>query len=214
MSIRNNLGFFSLQEEIPNSISHAIGAILSGIGLVFLILLAKSQGTVWHVVSFSIFGAALVLLYSFSSLYHGVQNIALKRILRRIDQSAVFVLIAGSYTPFLLNNLRGPWGWSLFGVIWGLAIFGIISRFFAGETVKKGGLLIYLGMGWLLIIALKPMLEMVPSNSLLWLAAGGLAYSVGVVFYIWEKMPYSHTVWHLFVLLGSVSHYFAVINLV
>jgi hemolysin III len=143
-----------------------------------------------------------------------VQHKRIKPLLRKVDQGAVFLLIAGSYTPFLLTNLRGPWGWSLFGVIWGLAVFGIISRFISGGTVEKASLAVYVLMGWLVLVAIKPLITSVPVPALIWLVVGGVAYTLGVIFYSWEKLPYGHAVWHLFVIGGSVCHFFAVLNTV
>ncbi len=212
MSRRDTNGFFTIREEIVNSVTHGIGVGLSIAALVALVMAAVRGGTAWHVVSFTIFGSMLVLLYLASTLYHGIQVPRVKAILRKIDQGAVFLLIAGSYTPFLLTNLRGPWGWSLFGVIWALALYGIVTRFLRGGTVEKGSLAVYVLMGWIVIVALKPLINNVPVPSLIWLVIGGLAYTIGVIFYSWDRLPYGHAVWHLFVLGGSVSHFFAVLN--
>ena len=212
MSQRDENGFFTLREEIVNSVTHGIGAALSVAALVVLIVTASRNGSAWHVVSFTIFGSMLVLLYLASTVYHGIQVPSVKQVLRKIDQGAVYLLIAGSYTPFLLTNLRGPWGWSLFGVIWALAIYGIVSRFIRGGTVKGGGLMVYLLMGWLVVVAIKPLMAALPTTSLLWLGIGGLAYSIGVIFYAWERLPYGHAIWHLFVIGGSVSHFIAVMT--
>jgi len=213
MTIRDESGFFTGRDELWHAVTHGIGTILSIGALVVLIVASVSKGDAWHVVSFSIFGATLILLYLASTLYHAMQLRSVKRVLRTIDQSAVYVLIAGSYTPFLLTDLRGPWGWSLLGVVWALAIFGVVTRFRSRNTVKKGALFIYLGMGWLMIVAIKPLITSVPTPSLLWLAAGGLAYTLGTIFYSWEKLPYNHVIWHVFVIAGSFSHFFAVLNL-
>lgn len=213
MSPRNEAGYFTGKEELWNAVTHGLGTLLSVAALVLLIVASVARGDTWHVVSFSIFGSTLILLYLVSTLYHAMQVTPVKQVLRTIDQSAVFVLIAGSYTPFLLTNLRGPWGWSLLGVVWGLAIIGVITRFRSGETVKKGALFIYLGMGWLVIVAIKPMFTHVPSLSLIWLALGGIAYTLGTLFYSRENLPYAHVVWHVFVIAGSLSHFFAVLNL-
>ncbi len=213
MSIRDEAGFFTGREELWNAVTHGLGTILSIVALVILILASASKGDAWHVVSFSIFGATLILLYLASTVYHAMQLKHVKRVLQTIDQSAVFVLIAGSYTPFLLTSLRGPWGWSLFGVVWALAIFGIVTRFRSRDTVKRGALLIYLAMGWLMIVAIKPLINSVPTPSLIWLALGGIAYTLGTLFFAWEKLPYAHVIWHVFVVAGSFSHFFAVLNL-
>ncbi len=197
-------------EELANTITHAIGVGFSITGLVLLVVRAALYGTAWHVVSFSIFGASLILLYLASTLYHGFRSPRIKEIFRIFDHSAIYLLIAGSYTPFLLVTLRGPWGWSLFGTIWGLAIIGITFKLIFGPKYDILSTIFYLLMGWVVIIAIKPLLAALPLAGLAWLAAGGLAYSLGVIFYAWEKLPYHHAIWHGFVLAGSLFHFFAV----
>ena len=198
-------------EEVANSVTHGIGVLLSIAGLVLMVVFAARYGDAWHVVSSSIFGAALIFLYSASTLYHAVPSFHAKSVLQIFDHSAIFLLIAGTYTPFLLVNLRGGWGWSLFGVVWGLALAGIVFQVFFVDRFRLAQTLIYLGMGWLVVVAVKPLLAGVPRPGLLWLLAGGLSYTVGAVFYLWKKLPYHHAVWHLFVLAGSVCHYFAIL---
>ncbi len=197
-------------EELANALTHGLGLALSIAGLAVLVTLAAWRGDVWGVTSTAIFGATLVVLYTSSTLYHSMRGAPVKRLLRKFDHAAIFLLIAGTYTPFLLVNLRGPWGWSLLGVIWGLAVAGVVLKFWLAGRFKLGSTLLYLGMGWLIVIALRPMLRTVPENALWLLLAGGLCYSVGTVFYLWKKLPYHHAVWHLFVLGGSVCHFFAV----
>lgn len=203
--------FYSLHEEIANSIIHGIGAGLSIAGLTILVVLGALYGNVWHIVSFSIYGSALILLYLASTLYHSFQKPKIKLVFRILDHTAIFVLIAGTYTPFMLVNLRGSWGWSLLGIIWGLAIMGIIFKLFFTERFERLSLLIYLLMGWLCLIAARQMLVEIPTGGLLWLISGGLLYTLGVLFYRWKNLPYSHAIWHLFVLGGSICHYFSIL---
>lgn len=203
--------FYSLHEEIANSIIHGIGAGLSIAGLTILVVLGALYGNVWHIVSFSIYGSALILLYLASTLYHSFKKQKIKRVFRILDHAAIFVLIAGTYTPFMLVNLRGPWGWSLLGIIWGLAIMGVIFKLFFTERFERLSLLIYLLMGWLCLIAARQMLVEIPTGGLLWLISGGLLYTLGVLFYRWKNLPYSHAIWHLFVLGGSICHYFSIL---
>ena len=199
------------REELINSITHGVGLALSVAGLVVLVTLAALKGTAWHIVGCSVYGATLVLLYSASTLYHSMRSPRLKRFFRIIDHASIYLLIAGTYTPFTLVNLRGGWGWTLFGLVWGLAALGILFKIFFVGRFPIASTAVYLLMGWLVVIAIKPLLTLVPSGGLLWLLAGGLAYSAGVVFFAWEKMPYNHAVWHVFVLTGSICHYFAVL---
>jgi len=202
---------YTFGEELANSITHGIGALLSVAGLVVLVILAVMHGTVWHVVSCSIYGASLIALYSASTLYHSFPQPHIKRILRIFDHASIYFLIAGTYTPFMLVNLRGPWGWTLFGLIWGLALCGVIFKIFFTGRFPKLSTVIYVLMGWLAVIAVKPMIELIPLGGLLLIAAGGIAYTSGVIFYVMHRMVYHHAVWHLFVLAGSALHFFAVL---
>ncbi|MBA3987912.1 PAQR family membrane homeostasis protein TrhA [Aliidiomarina maris] len=202
---------YSLGEEIANSVSHGIGALLSMVGLGFLIWLSVQYGDVWHVVSTAIYGTSLVLLYSASTLYHAIPHPKAKRVFQLLDHSMIFVLIAGTYTPFALVSLRGPWGWTLFGVVWGIAIAGIILETVKKERIKWLSLSLYLGLGWMAIVVIKPMIDSVPSVGLLFLLAGGLSYSLGVVFYVRKQMLYHHAIWHMFVMAGSALHFCAVL---
>ncbi len=198
-------------EEIFNSVTHGIGTLLSVAALVTLIVFAVMKGSAWHVVSYSIFGSTLVLLYLASTLYHSFTGEKVKNLFARFDHAAIFLLIAGTYTPFLLTSLRGTLGWVMFGIIWGLAIVGIVIRSIYLTRFKKLMVALYLGMGWLMIIAVGPMIENLPKLSLIFLLLGGIFYSVGVVFYMWSTLKYGHGIWHLFVLAGSIMHYFAVL---
>jgi hemolysin III len=205
---------YSPAEECANALTHGFGLALSLAALVLLVVFASLRGDVWHITTSAIFGAALVALYSSSTLYHCVRREALKLRLRKLDHSAIFVLIAGTYTPFLLVNLRGPWGWSLFGVIWALALAGIVMKTRFTGRFPVASTLIYVVMGWLIIIAVVPMLRTIPRGGLSLLLAGGLCYTGGTVFYLWRKLPFHHAVWHVFVLAGSVCHFFAVFSYV
>jgi len=198
-------------EELANAITHGVGLALSLAGFVVLLVLAAMRGGPRHIVSCAIYGATLVCLYAASTLYHGIPSPRLKRALRIFDHCAIYLLIAGTYTPFLLVNLRGGWGWSLLGIVWGLAMAGIIFKFRFVDHFPFLSTTVYLLMGWLAVIALKPLLAAVPPSGLLWLLAGGLLYTLGVIFYAWKKLPYNHVIWHLFVLAGSTCHYVAVL---
>ena len=212
--MRKQTANYSVAEELANSISHGIGTLLSIAGLVILIVSAVLHGTAWHVVSFSIFGSTMILLYLASTLYHSLPRPDWKTVLKKMDHAAIYLLIAGSYTPFMLVSLRGPWGWSLFGVIWGLAIAGVILKMFFVHSFPKLSTIIYICMGWLCVIAFKQMLMNVPQTSLVLLLAGGIAYTVGAIFYAWKRLPFNHAIWHLFVLAGSGFHYFSILNII
>jgi len=200
---------FSLGEQIANAITHGIGFGLSIAALVILIVQAAHHGTAWHVVSYTIFGSTLIMLYLASTLHHSIPTNG--QVFFRIDQAAIFLLIAGTYTPFTLITLRGPLGWTLFGIIWGLAIFGVVFKSVFGTKYEKVALVTYLLMGWLFIVALKPFIASASTPTLLALLIGGLCYTVGVGFYLWHKLKYNHLIWHLFVLAGSIAHFFAVL---
>jgi hemolysin III len=201
---------YSDREELANRATHAVGAALSVAGLVLLVVFATWRGNAWHVVSTGIFGIALVLLYTASTLYHSFRSARLKAILQKFDHAAIFLLIAGSYTPFLLVTLRGPWGWSLFGVVWGLALIGVTLKFWFAGRFRLASTLIYLGMGWLVIVAIKPLVAALPLGGLRLLIAGGLCYTGGAAFYLWKRLPYQHAIWHLCVMAGSACHWAAV----
>lgn len=202
---------YSVGEEIANSITHGVGALLSIGGLAVLVGFASLRGDAWHIASCSIFGTTLILLYVASTLYHSIPMPDVKVILRMIDHSAIYLLIAGTYTPFLLVNLRGPWGWSLLATIWGIAIVGILLKTTSFGRLPGVSLTLYLAMSWLIIIAIKPMLAVLDRGGLELLLLGGLTYTAGIIFYCWEKLPYSHAIWHLFVLAGSCFHFFAIL---
>jgi hemolysin III len=198
-------------DELANSVTHGIGLGLSIAGFAALLVLAILRGGAWQIVSCAIYGVTLICLYVSSTLYHALPSRRVKRIFRIFDHSAIFLLIAGTYTPFLLVNLRGAWGWSLFGIVWSLAAAGIVFKtwFVDRHPVLSTG--VYVLMGWLALIAVKPLFHAVPTAGLIWLLAGGLMYTVGVVFYASERIPYNHVIWHLFVMAGSICHYVAVV---
>ncbi len=205
---------YTPREELANVITHGVGVVLSVAGWALLVTLAALRGDGWHVVSGAVFGATLVLLYTTSTLYHACRDADTKRLLRKFDHAGIFLLIAGTYTPFLLVSLRGPWGWSLFGVVWGLGLAGVGLKFWLAGRFRVVSTLIYLGMGWLVVLAARPMLEAVPPVGLWLLLAGGLSYTGGAVFYLWRRLPYHHAVWHVFVLAGSICHWAVVFGYV
>lgn len=194
-----------------NSISHLIGAALALAALVVLVVFASLQGDPWKVVSFSIYGATLFLLYTLSTLYHSLRGQA-KRVFQKLDHAAIYLLIAGSYTPFTLVTLRGAWGWTIFGVVWGLAVLGIVIDSLHRNGPRVYQIIIYLCMGWLVLIALYPLIQKLPLAGLIWLVIGGLCYTGGMLFYALDtKLNHFHGIWHLFVLAGSVCHFCAIL---
>ncbi|HSJ14701.1 MAG TPA: hemolysin III family protein [Longimicrobiales bacterium] len=199
-----------VHEERWNTLTHALGIAASALGGTALIVIATLSGNPWQIVATSLFTASLLLLYTASTLYHAVSSPAAKLRLRVLDHCAIYVLIAGTYTPFLLGGLRGPWGWSLFGVIWGLALAGVVFKLFFTGRLHRLSTLIYIAMGWLVLIAAGPLLRTLGGVTIAWLAAGGIVYTAGTAFYHRERMPYAHAIWHLFVLAGSTAHGIAV----
>lgn len=197
-------------EERANTLTHAVGIVLSVAGLVALVVDSARQGDAWLVTSTAIFGTTLILLYTASTLYHGFRSIRAKRILQRLDHAAIFLLIAGTYTPFVLVTLRGPWGWSLFGVVWGLATVGVTLKCWFTGRFRFASTMIYLVMGWLVLIALKPLLAVLPTAGFAWLLAGGACYTFGTIFYLWRKLPYHHAIWHVWVLAGSICQWISI----
>jgi hemolysin III len=201
----------SLGEEIANSVTHGVAALASVAALPLLVAVAVVRGDPWRVAGGVIFGATLVLLYTASTLYHALTHSGAKRVFRVLDHSAIYLLIAGTYTPFALGALRGPWGWALFGTVWILAALGIIAKATLGFRYPRLSATVYVVMGWLAIIAFRPLLAHVGWAGMIWLGAGGLCYTAGVIFFAWERLRYGHMVWHLFVAAGSVCHFFAVL---
>jgi len=210
LTARTSDSRYTTGEEIANSITHGLGAGLAIAGLVLLVYYSAIYGTAWHIVSCAIYGTTLVLLYTVSTLYHSIPSPKFKSVMRILDHSAIFLLIAGTYTPFMLVSLRGPWGWSLFGVIWGTAILGILFQTALQKSWVALTVALYILMGWAVIIAVKPLLNVMPTEGFLLLLYGGVAYTLGTAFYIWKQMRFHHAIWHLFVLAGSVFHFFAV----
>jgi hemolysin III len=201
----------SLGEEIANSVTHGVAALASVAALPILLVVAISRRDPWQVVGGAIFGATLVMLYLASTLYHALPHPRAKRVFRVLDHSAIYLLIAGTYTPFALGALRGPWGWALLGAVWTLAALGITAKATLGFRFPRLSTAVYVAMGWLALIAVQPLLARVGVAGLMWLLAGGLCYTAGVVFFAWERLRYGHMVWHLFVAAGSVCHFFAVL---
>ena len=207
---KKEVTFYDPKEEKLNIITHALGLLLSIVALVLLVVNASKYGTIWHIVSFSIYGASLIVLYSASTFYHYVQNPKLRYKLNIFDHSAIYVLIAGTYTPFTLVVLKGWVGWTIFGVAWGLAIAGIIFKIFFIGKYDKLSTAAYVLMGWLIVFAIKPLISNLPFEGLMWLLGGGIFYTIGAVLYSFEKIKYNHAIFHIFVLLGSFSHFMAV----
>ena len=205
--------FYTFREELANSVTHGIGAALAFVGLAVLLILAAFYGNTWHVASFSIYGASLIILYSASTLYHSVQHPRAKRLFRTLDHASIYLLIAGTYTPFLLIGVRGTLGWSLLAIIWLMALAGIIWKIFFLGRFEVMATIMYIFMGWMGVLAFRQMLVNIPPLGVKMLFAGGLIYTFGVIFYAWEKLPYNHAIWHLFVLGGSICHFFAVATL-
>ena len=203
----------TLGEEIASSVTHGVGLAASIVALPLLIIAAARQGDGWRITSAAIFGASLVLLYTASTLYHALPRSRAKEVFRVIDHAAIYVLIAGTYTPFLLGPLRGPWGWSLLALVWGLAAAGIVVKSTLGFRWARLSTAVYLLMGWIGIVAARPLLEHISLAGIAWILAGGIAYTAGVLFFVWdERIRYGHAIWHLFVATGSVCHVVAVLG--
>ena len=203
---------YSVSEECWQAGVHGLGILLSISALVILVVLSAMYNNAWAVVSSTIFGASLIWMYSASTLYHAIFNTSAKKVLKKIDHIAIYYLIAGSYTPFLLTTLRGPVGWTMFGIIWALAVTGTVLKILlppSGTKVWSIGL--YLGMGWLVVVACDRLVRNLSPTALWFLALGGVLYTLGIIFYVWKSKPYTHVIWHTFVLAGSVMHFFAVL---
>ena len=198
------------KEELWNAITHGIGAVLSIPALVFLILKGVREGTAMHVVSYTIFGASMLLLFLMSTLLHSMP-VKVKKVFSILDHSAIYILIAGTYTPFLLISIQGALGWTLFGIVWGLAIAGILFKVFFIHRYEFVSLIFYILMGWLIVIAIKPLIQSLTMPGFLLMLSGGLFYTIGSIFYAWRKLPYNHSIWHLFVIAGSACMYFCVL---
>ena len=203
---------YTLGEEIFNSVSHGMGSLLAIAGTVVLITLSAIYSDEWAVVSSCIYGGSLIILYTMSTLYHAISHPKAKAFFRIMDHNTIFFLIAGTYTPYTLVPLRGTVGWILFGVVWGAAVVGIILNSIDLERFKKISLVCYVLMGWVIIFAIKPMMENMSSVSLILLLLGGIFYTVGIIFYVIKKIKYFHSIWHLFTVAGSVLHYFSILT--
>ena len=206
----SNQTSYTVKEERLNVLSHFIGLVLSVIALILLLIKSISTGDIWTIVSFSIYGLSLVILYLASTLYHRAKTPSTRRRLNVFDHAAIYILIAGTYTPYTLVSLHGKIGWIFFGIIWGIALWGVLFKLFFTGKFNKLSTLLYVLMGWIVIFVSKPLLENLSTPGLVWLAIGGLFYTIGAVLYIREKMRYNHAIFHIFVLLGSISHFISI----
>src|SRR5947207_12739323 len=200
----------SLIEELANGITHGIGLALSVVGFIALVILSILRGSAWHIAGCTTFGITLVLLYAASTMYHSFHTPRLKRVLKILDHTAIYLLIAGTYTPFTLVNLRGTWGWILFVLVWALCVFGIVWNLFHADGLRIVSIAVYLAMGWLVLIAVRPLFAAVPISGIVWLVAGGLFYTLGVLFFALKCIPYNDPIWHVFVMARTICHYVAV----
>ena len=205
-----NTHIYTRREEVANAITHGIGTVLSVAALVVLIVFASLKGTSWHVVSFTIYGVTMLILYVNSTLVHSFREGKVKDLFEFFDHSSIYLYIAGSYTPFMLVAIRGPLGWTLFGIVWGFAIVGCLFKAFFVKKFLFMSTIFYILMGWMIVIAWNPLTEVVPSGGMTLLALGGIMYTLGTVFYVWRGFPYHHAIWHLFVLAGSILHFLSV----
>lgn len=201
---------FGVTEELANSLTHGAGLLLGIAALVLMVVFAAKKGSAIHVVACAVYGATLVLLYLASTLYHALPPGRAKRVFGILDHAAIFLLIAGTYTPFTLVTLRGGWGWGLFGAIWSLAIAGVVLEVVTRGRARRLQLLLYLVMGWAVLLAARPLLEGLERSGFVLLLLGGISYSLGVIFFVWRSLPFHHAVWHVFVLGGSICHFFVV----
>ncbi|AZS16142.1 PAQR family membrane homeostasis protein TrhA [Paenibacillus lutimineralis] len=206
-----NTHTYPRREEVANAITHGIGAMLSLAGLVLLIVFSSLKGTAWHIVSFTIYGVSMLLLYVCSTLVHSFKEGKVKDLFEFFDHSSIYLFIAGTYTPLLLIAVRGPLGWSLFGIVWGIALLGVLFKAFFVKRFLFMSTIFYLIMGWLIIIAWGPLTAAIPQPGIVLIVTGGILYTLGTIFYVWRIFPYHHAIWHLFVLAGSVTHFFAIL---
>ena len=200
-------------EEVLNAVTHGVGAALAAAALTGMLVYYAGDG-VWHLTSCLVYGISLVLLYLASTLYHSFRNLRVKAVFKAIDHAAIYVLIAGNYTPFALIPLHGSLGWTICGIVWGLAAVGIVLQIFAAQRFRIVRTLCYLGMGWFAVVMIQPLLATMPEAAIWWLVAGGLCYTVGAVFYLARRLPYSHVIWHVFVMAGSALHFYSVFHYV
>jgi len=206
-----NSNGYTISEEIANSITHAIGIALGIVAVVLFSVFATKQHNAWKAVSGILFGGSIIVLYLSSTLYHSIQIERLRRFFKTLDHSSIYLLIAGTYTPFCLVTIHGGWGWSIFGVIWGLAITGLIFKLFFVYRFNTLSTFLYVAMGWIAVIAIKPIVNNLSLPGIEWLFAGGLFYTFGIIFYLADNRRFNHAIWHLFVLAGTLCHFFAVL---
>lgn len=209
--MEGNLKFYTKGEEIANAVTHGIGAGLSVAALVLLIVFAENRGDKWYVLSYTIYGVSLLLLYLGSTLYHSIANVKAKKLFRIFDHASIYILIAGTYTPFTLTVLRPTVGWIIFSIVWILAVAGIIMKVLFIGKFNVLSTIIYIGMGWIIIFAMKYLMALLPVNGIILLFAGGIIYTAGAVLYLFDKVPYNHAVWHVFVMGGSLCHFFCIL---
>lgn len=202
---------YTFGEEFANSLTHAFGIVLSIVGLIVLVVSASTFGGAREIASCAVYGVALVTVYTTSTLYHGAAARKTKRFLRTLDHLAIFLLIAGTYTPFVLIALRGAWGWSLFGIVWTLAAIGTVFELTGLHRLRGVMIALYVGMGWVGIVAIRPLMAALPMPGLLLVLSGGVSYTLGVIFYVWRSLRFHHAVWHLFVIGGSVLQFLSVL---
>lgn len=202
---------YSKKEENFNAVTHGLGIALSVAGLATLVTMAAIHGDAWKIIVSIVYGLSMITLYSASTLYHSFKNPIIRKRLNMFDHISIYYLIAGTYTPFVLVNIRGAWGWTIFGIVWGCAIAGTVLKLIYGDRFRKVSTILYLCMGWMIVVAAKPLVVNTDLGGLILLATGGLLYSSGVVFYKWKTLPFNHGIWHLFVLGGTVCHFFAVL---
>ena len=201
---------YPLGDILANAITHGVGALLAIAGAVYLIAVSTG-GSAWLVVSCSVFAATLVLVYICSTLYHSLVRTRARHVFHILDHSSIYLLIAGTYTPFTLVSLRGPVGWTLFGVVWSLAVAGVVFKSFAVDRFEVASAVVYLAQGWFVVVAVVPLIHAIGWHGVMWLGAGGIAYTLGIVFFAYDRLRYFHALWHLFVLAGSICHYFGIL---
>ena len=198
-------------EESVNALTHGLGLLLSIAGLSLLVTMASFTGNPWYIVGSAIFGFTLVLVYAGSTLYHASRSTRQKRVWKTVDESLIYLLIAGTYTPFVLGPLNSPWGWAILGFVWSVAVLGISGRILFPGRLRGASIALYMAQGWVILVAAVPTINSIPAGGIAWLLLGGLAYSSGVIFLFWTKLPFNHCAWHLCVMVGSASHYLAVL---
>jgi len=205
-----SLSYYSKNEETANWLTHGVAMLLSITALVLMVVFSTRYGDAYHIVSSAIYGTTLIFLYSASTLYHFIPLGRVKDVFQKLDHAMIYLLIAGTYTPYTLVNLRGPWGWSIFGVVWGVAITGLMIELIMVKRRAWLSISLYLFLGWLMIIATKPLLVSLEKGGIVLLVSGGLFYSLGIIFYLWKRLPFQHAIWHLFVMAGSLCHFFSI----